>query len=162
MHYRWKTGMLAWIMFRISGLALVAYLALHIMVISNLHDPDKFNNAMAFVGSWQFRILELGLLIVVLYHALNGVRVFIIDFFNGSLYQAKLFWSLMAVGVVLFALGAYPMLTHALYWKDVQQGRVTHAQSSGGIDGKSTGYADAAGLFDSSSGVENEKGDDHD
>ena len=36
MHYRWKTGMLAWVMFRITGLALVGYLAMHIIVISNL------------------------------------------------------------------------------------------------------------------------------
>ncbi len=120
------TGMLAWIMFRLSGLALVGYLAAHIMVISNLHDPEKFDSTMAFLGSWQFRTLEIGLLLVVLYHALNGVRIFIVDFFNGSLYQAKLFWSLMAVGVVLFCAGTYPMLSHALYWKDVQQCEKTH------------------------------------
>ena len=123
MRYRWKTGMFAWVLFRLTGLALVGYLAMHIMVISNLHDPDKFDAAMSFLGSWKFRMLELGLFFAVLYHALNGIRVFIVDFFNGSLYQAKLFWALAVVGVILFAAGAYPILSHAFYWKNVQEGQ---------------------------------------
>jgi succinate dehydrogenase / fumarate reductase, cytochrome b subunit len=120
MLYKIKTGMLAWILFRLTGLALVFYLALHITVISNLHDPTKFNDAMAFLGSWQFRFLEIGLFILVLIHALNGIRIFIVDFFNGSLYQAKLFWVLAGIGFVLFIAGAYPMVSHALYWKKDQ------------------------------------------
>ncbi len=126
MRYRIKTGMLAWLLFRLTGLAIVVYLALHITVISNLHDPEKFNGTMEFLGSWQFRMLEIGLFIVVLYHALNGMRIFIIDFFNGSLYQAKLFWILMAVGLILFATGTYPMLSHALYWKK-RESKDSHA-----------------------------------
>lgn len=135
MHYKWKTGMLAWVLFRVTGLALVGYLAMHILVISNLHDPAKFNRTMQFLGSWEFRILELGLFAVVLYHALNGVRIFVVDFFNGSRHQARLFWGLMAAGVVLFALGAYPMLSHALYWKDVQQGVTVSAAGAQGYAG---------------------------
>lgn len=117
MRYRWwKTGMLAWILFRLSGIALVVYLVMHINVISSLHNRDTFDETMRFLGSWQFRMLEIGLFAVVLYHALNGIRIFIVDFFNGALYQAKLFWALMAVGVVLFLLGAYPMFSHAIHW----------------------------------------------
>lgn len=143
MRYRWKTGMLAWVMFRITGLALVGYLSMHIMVISNLHDPNKFNATMKFLGSWQFRILELGLFFVVLYHALNGLRVIIVDFFNGSVHQAKMFWGLAALGLILFIAGAYPMVSHALYWKDVQQGKKTHVSEGYGTvreneDGSST------------------------
>lgn len=126
MRYKIQTGMLAWILFRLTGLALVVYLAMHITVISNLHDPDKFDATMRFLGSWQFRVLEIGLFLVVLYHALNGIRIIVVDFFNGALYQAKLFWSLMAVGVVLFALGTYPMWNHAMHWKGVQQGTIHH------------------------------------
>ncbi len=120
MHYRWKTGMLAWVLFRITGLALVGYLAMHVIVISNLHDPAKFNQTMGFLGSWKFRLLEIGLFLVVLYHSMNGVRIFLVDFFNGSQHQARIFWILAAVGVILFAAGTYPMLSHALYWKDHQ------------------------------------------
>ena len=132
MHYRWKTGMLAWVLFRITGLALVAYIAMHIMVISSLHDPAKFDKTMVFLGSWKFRLLEIGLFAVVLYHSLNGVRIFIIDFFDGSTKQAKLFWGLAVAGLILFAAGTYPMLHHALYWKDKEQGRATLATAGVG------------------------------
>ena len=128
MYYKPKTGMIAWILFRASGLALVVYIAMHIMVISSLHDPDAFDKTMAFLGSWQFRFLEIGLFAVVIYHALNGVRILIIDFANGSLYQAKLFWALAVVGLILFAAGVYPIVSHALYWKDVQQGKAQHTR----------------------------------
>lgn len=121
MMYRYKTGMFAWVMFRITGLLLVFYLSMHIIVISNLMNPAKFDATMEFLGSWVFRLLEVGLLGVVIYHSMNGIRIFIIDFFDGALYQAKLFWVLMGVALVLFAMGAYPMVHHALYWKDKQQ-----------------------------------------
>ncbi|HHE46195.1 MAG TPA: succinate dehydrogenase, cytochrome b556 subunit [Bacteroidetes bacterium] len=117
MFYRPKTGMLAWILFRTTGILLIIYLAMHITVISNLHNPGKFNETMAFLGSWQFRLLEIGLYAVVIYHALNGVRILIIDFWKGALFQAKMFWILAAIGLVLFVAGAYPIFTHAMYWK---------------------------------------------
>lgn len=115
MRYRIKTGMLAWLLFRITGLALVLYLVMHIHVISSLHDPDKFDKTMAFLGSWQFRILEIGLLAAILVHSMNGVRIFLIDFWNGSLYQAKLFWILLAIGFILLVAGGYPIFSHAIH-----------------------------------------------
>lgn len=121
MHYRWKTGMWAWVLNRITGLALVGYLAMHIMVISNLHNPAKFDATMRFLGSWEFRLLEIGLFLVVLYHALNGIRVIIVDFFGGAVHHARIFWWLVGIGAVLFLLGTYPMLSHALYWKTKHQ-----------------------------------------
>lgn len=124
MRYRLKTGMLAWVLFRLSGLMLVVYLVMHIMVISSLSDPQKFDATMEFLGSWQFRFLEIGLLGLVIYHSMNGIRIFIIDFYDGALYQAKLFWILMAVSAVLFFAGAYPMIHHALYWKNKQSSSV--------------------------------------
>ena len=127
MFYKMKTGMSVWILFRITGLALVFYLTMHILVISSLQNPAWFNRAMSFLGSWQFRLLEIGLFAVVTYHALNGVRIFIVDFFNGALYQAKLFWTLAVIGLILFIIGSYPLYSHALYWKNKPQGELLHS-----------------------------------
>ena len=118
MWYRVKTGMFAWLIFRITGLALVFYLIMHIHVVSSLANPAAFDKTMNFLGSPLFRILELGLLAAVLIHAMNGVRILIVDFGKGALYQAKLFWILFAVGIVLFIAGSYPMISHALHAKD--------------------------------------------
>ncbi|MCF7810964.1 succinate dehydrogenase, cytochrome b556 subunit [bacterium] len=120
MRYKVKTGMFAWLIFRISGLLLVLYLIIHINVIGNLSDPAQFDTTMTTLGSWQFRILEIGLLAVIIVHAMNGIRIFIVDFANGSLYQKKLFWTLFAVGAILFLAGTYPMLSHTLHAKDKQ------------------------------------------
>lgn len=118
MFYRPKTGMIAWMLFRLTGLALVFYLSMHIFIVSSLQNPDGFNKAMGFLGSWQFRFLEIGLFAVVIYHSMNGVRILIIDFFDGALYHVKLFWTMAAIGFVFFLLGVYPIITHALYWKE--------------------------------------------
>ena len=115
MRYRVKTGMAAWLLHRITGLGLVVYLVLHINVISNLHDPAGFNKVMTFLGSPLFRFLEVGLLAFVIYHAVNGIRVIWVDFFEGSANQAKIFWVLTVIGVIIFILGAIPMVQHGIH-----------------------------------------------
>ncbi|MCX6641109.1 MAG: succinate dehydrogenase, cytochrome b556 subunit [bacterium] len=113
MHYKWKTGMWAFVFHRASGLALSLYLLLHINVVSSLYNPAKFDNTMGFLGSPLFRILEIGLLAAVLYHSLNGIRIFLIDFTNSTRKHSQIFWLLAVVGLIIFVAGAYPMLHHA-------------------------------------------------
>lgn len=113
MHYKWKTGMVAFVMHRISGLALTLYLILHLYVVSSLHNPDSFDAAMSFLNQPLFKLLEIGLLFVVIYHALNGVRVFLIDFCNMTRAHATIWWVLAAIGAVIFIAGAYPFLYHS-------------------------------------------------
>ena len=115
MRYRVKTGMAAWLLHRITGLGLVVYLVLHINVISSLHDPAGFNKVMVFLGSPFFRFLEIGLLAFVIYHAMNGIRVVWVDFFEGSANHAKIFWVLTVIGVLIFILGTIPMIQHGIH-----------------------------------------------
>jgi len=68
-------------------LLLVFYLIVHIKAIETLSDPARFDDTMTSLGSWQFRVLEIGLLATIIVHAVKGVRILIIDFANGSLYQ---------------------------------------------------------------------------
>lgn len=98
---------------RLSGLALIFYLSLHIWVINSLTlGPDKFNEVMAFLGSPLFKFLEVGLWGVILFHAFNGVRVVIVDFFKGALFQKKLFFILITIAFLLWAAGSYMILSH--------------------------------------------------
>lgn len=106
-------GSWAWMLHRLSGLALIFYLCLHIWVINTLTlGESNFNEVMAFLGSPLFKILEVGLWGVILFHAFNGVRVVIVDFFKGSLFQKKLFFILIAIAFVLWAWGSYMILSH--------------------------------------------------
>ncbi len=108
--YRYHTGTVAWIFHRLSGLALILYLVLHIWVIHNLDNPAGFNKVMAFLNEPIFKLLELGLWGVIIYHAINGLRIILVDFFGGSKNQKKLFWGVVVIGIIVFIAGAVPFV----------------------------------------------------
>ena len=114
MHYKWKTGMWAWVIHRVTGLALTFYLCLHIWVVSTLSSEATFNTTMKFLTSPIFKLAEIGLLACIIFHTFNGIRILIVDFGNGAYYHEKLFWGLTSVGVILWLAGSYPILMHAV------------------------------------------------
>lgn len=106
-------GSWAWILHRLSGLGLIFYLTLHIWVINTLTlGEEKFNDVTAFLNSPLFKLLEVGLWGIILFHAFNGVRIVIVDFFKGSLFHKKLFFFMIAVAFVLWAIGSYLLIAH--------------------------------------------------
>ena len=106
-------GSWAWILHRLAGLALIFYLCIHIWVINTLTlGPEKFDSVMGFLGSPLFKLLEAGLWGVILFHAFNGVRIVIVDFFKGALFHKKLFFILIAIAAILWIIGTYLLLSH--------------------------------------------------
>jgi succinate dehydrogenase / fumarate reductase, cytochrome b subunit len=107
----WKaTGMWAWLLFRISGVILAFYLLVHIIVISTGHwsaDSHTLNNLMKMFDTPALIVLDLALVVAVLYHALNGVRIILMDFGIGVQRHKLMFWTAMAVVVICFVLFAY-------------------------------------------------------
>jgi len=113
MIYRWFTGGWSWLLMRISGGLLIFYLGLHIYVLHFLSEGSKeFDRLMLTMQHPIFKLLEIGLLGVVIYHSLNGVRILIIDFGRGAWYHKKLFWWFAAVGFAIFVAGTIPILGH--------------------------------------------------
>jgi succinate dehydrogenase / fumarate reductase, cytochrome b subunit len=107
----WKaTGMWAWLFFRISGLVLVFYLGAHIIIIST-GQFDKFDALMNLFDHPLAIVLDLALVVAVLYHALNGVRIILMDFGIGIHRHKIMFWSAVAVIVICFAVFAYVAFT---------------------------------------------------
>jgi succinate dehydrogenase / fumarate reductase cytochrome b subunit len=106
-------GSWAWILHRLSGLGLIFYLTLHIWVINTLTlGEETFNDVAAFLNSPLFKLLEVGLWGIILFHAFNGVRIVIVDFFKGSLFHKKLFFVMIAIAFVLWAIGSYMLIAH--------------------------------------------------
>lgn len=108
-------GVWAWFFQRVSGVALVFYIGLHIFVIhfATAGGRIRFDEVMARLESPFFISLDLILLAVVLYHGLNGLRIVLLDFGVGVKNQAALFWWLGAAGLILFGLGVkslWPLL----------------------------------------------------
>ena len=108
--YRIRTGMFAWMAHRLSGLALVGYLVVHIWGLKALTDREAFNELIAGYHAPIFKVGEFLLLVAVAYHAMNGLRIVLIDFLGWSPNQKKLFWTLGVVTAVIIAVGGYPSI----------------------------------------------------
>lgn len=94
------TGMWAWLLQRITGVLLVFYLFIHVWWVhfSSVKTPFDFLINTLFLPS-QNAILIL--LVLVIPHALNGFRVFAIDFGISERAQRILFWGLTVFGIIV-------------------------------------------------------------
>lgn len=108
--YKVRTGMLAWAFHRLAGLALVLYLIIHVWGLRSLGDKEAFNNLIVSYHAPLFKVGEFFLLAAITYHAMNGLRIVLIDFLGWSPRQKKLFWTLGFVALVILLVGGYPSL----------------------------------------------------
>ncbi|MEE8443563.1 MAG: succinate dehydrogenase, cytochrome b556 subunit [Dehalococcoidia bacterium] len=103
--YRYtRVGWWAWVLQRVTGIALVLYLLVHIGVISTaIAGEGTFDDTLAFLQTPVFVVLDLLLLAAVVYHAANGVRIILLDLGIGIRAQATAWWTVMALttGTVL-------------------------------------------------------------
>ena len=108
--YRIHKEMFAWMLHRLTGVAIVVYLAIHVWGLKSITNREAYNALIAKYHGPLYVIGEFLLLGAVIYHALNGLRIVLIDFLGWHPHQGKLYWTLGAVAVVLFAVGGYPLL----------------------------------------------------
>ncbi len=91
--YRGSEGMVAWAFHRIAGVALFAFVLLHVFDIYLAGaDPSAYNELLAFYGSTPGRVMETLLGAALLYHALNGLRILIMDFWPATTRYHKVMW----------------------------------------------------------------------
>ncbi len=107
--YRGSEGMLAWAFHRISGVAIWAFILLHVLDIWLANVNYKlYNDLLSLYGSPGGRVLETALGAAVLYHALNGVRIIVMDFWPAmTRYHKQLWyanWVLFTVVGLVFAI----------------------------------------------------------
>ena len=105
-HYRGGAvgvGTAAWILHRLSGVVLVIYLMMHIIVIGqSVRNQDAFNAALHFVQQPPFVILDCALAGTVAYHALNGLRLVSFDLGWGIRAQKPLFFVSLILAFAVF------------------------------------------------------------
>ena len=103
-----RAGWWAWFLQRLTGVALVGYLFLHILVISTVQaGQDAFDSVLIVLQKPFFVVLDLFLIAAVVYHALNGVRVLLFDLGIGLKRQADLFWVCMVLTTILTLVAGY-------------------------------------------------------
>ena len=108
--YKLRVGMIAWMLHRLTGVALVGYLCIHVWGLKAITNPEAYNALIASYHAPIFKVGEFLLLGAVVYHALNGMRIVLIDFVGWSPNQKRLFWTLGAVAAVLLVVGGYPSI----------------------------------------------------
>ena len=108
--YKVRAGMAAWLLHRLTGLALVFYLAIHIMGLRSLSDPAAFEIYITVYRSPLFKVAEVMLLGAVAFHAFNGLRILVQDMFFRSERQRTLFYIVLALTVIVTLAGGGPVI----------------------------------------------------
>ncbi len=115
--YRGKVGMWSWVLHRITGVAIFFFLLVHVLDTSLVRlSPEAYNAVVSTYKTPLVGLGELGLVAAILYHALNGVRVILIDFWRkGVKYQNVMFWVVVVVALIAFAGFAPRHLIHVFH-----------------------------------------------
>ncbi len=110
MRYKLQTGSFAWTIHRLTGIALTLYIFLHLYVLSSLRDIAHYDALMATMRTPFVKLLDAGLLALVIGHGFNGFRLTLIDLGVSTRFQKPLFWVAFSIGALLFALGTLPIV----------------------------------------------------
>lgn len=113
--YRGGEGQWSWLLHRITGIGVFVFLLAHIVDTAMIGwGPRVYNEVMALYRNPVALTGEVILAGAVLYHALNGVRIIILDFWPGSkLAQKKLFYAVIVTFLVIFVPAAIYMFLAA-------------------------------------------------
>ena len=101
--YRGNEGMWAWVLHRITGVAIFFFLLVHVLDTALIRlSPEAYD---AVIGTYKNPIMGIGevaLVAAIAYHAFNGLRIILVDYWSkGTKYQRALFWIVIALWVVV-------------------------------------------------------------
>jgi succinate dehydrogenase / fumarate reductase cytochrome b subunit len=100
-------GFWAYVVMRLSALGLVLYLFLHLGILSQLAvGPTAWDGFVATAKSPAFLLLDIVLIIGILAHGLNGIRLSLIGFGIGVPRQKVMLWIGLALTIVFSVLSA--------------------------------------------------------
>lgn len=114
--YRGGEGMWTWVLHRITGVSVFFFLLVHVLDTALVRvSPEAYDLVIATYKTPIVNVLEVGLVGAVLYHALNGLRVVLIDFWSkGPRYQRQMTWVIAAVWILLMVPGTFFMMKHTV------------------------------------------------
>src|SRR5690606_27175788 len=98
-----KVGMWSWVLHRITGVGIFFFLLVHVLDTALIRvGPEAYNVVIDSYKNPIMGIGEVGLVGAVGLHALNGIRIILVDFWSwGTKHQRFLFWIVVALWLVL-------------------------------------------------------------
>jgi succinate dehydrogenase / fumarate reductase cytochrome b subunit len=134
-------GQWSWLLHRVTGLGVLAFLIVHILdTFFVVAYPGLYDHTLSLYSGrvpwaldaqgqptyywpirWAFRLGELALIACVVFHAVNGVRVALVDLWvEGTRYQKAMFGWVVGVFAVLMLIAAFfvfrPLLKEPEFW----------------------------------------------
>ena len=109
LRYKGQGPMLTFILHRIGGLGMAIFITVHILASFMGGKTGVFLNTI--YEHWLFQIF---IFFCVLFHAINGLRITIVDLFPKLLvYQREAIWVEWAVFIPLFAIAVFVIISTA-------------------------------------------------
>lgn len=110
LQYKGPAGYLTFILHRIGGMGMAIFITIHILAAFLGGKTGAFLNGI--YENWVFQIF---IFFCVLFHAINGMRITILDLWPKLLdYQQEAIWIEWAVFLPLFGISAYMIMNTAL------------------------------------------------
>ena len=109
--YKGGQGQWSWALHRITGVAVIAFLFIHIADTALVgFGPKYYDKVVHAYHNPLIRLLEIGLAAAVLFHALNGLRIILIDFVPKMAdYHKQLFRVVVGLYIMLVVPAVYFM-----------------------------------------------------
>jgi succinate dehydrogenase / fumarate reductase, cytochrome b subunit len=80
LRYRGREGQWLWVLHRVSGLGVLLFLLLHVLDMALIYFDVPLNETLiALYKTPLFSFMELILAVLLIFHAVNGVRVALLD-----------------------------------------------------------------------------------
>lgn len=101
--YRGREGYWAWCLHRITGLGVLLFLLMHIADTFLVLWPPYYDHVLRWYRTPPFRAMEILLVGMVTFHAMNGIRILVMDFWGAATrYRRELFYLTFAFFALLF------------------------------------------------------------
>ncbi|MDY0830306.1 succinate dehydrogenase, cytochrome b556 subunit [Microbacterium sp. BG28] len=100
--YRGNEGMWSWVLHRITGVSIFFFLLVHVLDTALIRvSPEAYD---AVIGTYKNPVMGIGevvLVAAIAYHAYNGLRIIVVDFWSkGARYQRQLWWIVLGLWAV--------------------------------------------------------------
>ncbi|GAA5095392.1 succinate dehydrogenase, cytochrome b556 subunit [Microbacterium yannicii] len=100
--YRGNEGMWSWVLHRITGVAIFFFLLVHILDTALIRvSPEAYDAVIGTYKNWVMALGEVALVGAIAYHAYNGLRIILVDFWSwATRHQRQLWWGVLGLWVV--------------------------------------------------------------
>ncbi|HSK27953.1 MAG TPA: succinate dehydrogenase, cytochrome b556 subunit [Jiangellales bacterium] len=101
--YRGREGMWSWVAHRVTGVLIFFFLFAHVLDTALVRvSPEAYDTIMETYKNPIVGVLEVGLVGAVVFHAFNGLRVVLVDFWaRGPRLQRQMLYGVVALWVLL-------------------------------------------------------------